>query len=197
MLSVLFAVFTLAATSSFAQSAFVRGDADASGGVDITDPIRILGYLFAGSPADLGCDDAADVDDSGRLEITDPIALLNFLFAGESPPQAPFPGCGFDPTDDDGLGCAAFASCESADGATTILETSPYPGEDGVAVTRETHLTFSHGIDRATVTKESVKGELAGRTLPARLHVGPDGRRVTLFWEEQLPASARITSTLR
>jgi hypothetical protein len=58
----------------------------------------MLAYLYQGGA--LECLDAADVDDNGKLEITDPIRLLTYLFLGGSPPPAPFPETGMDPTQD-------------------------------------------------------------------------------------------------
>jgi len=81
---------------------FRRGDVDASGGLDISDPIAILAHLFLGATS--SCRKAADLDDSGELDMTDPIVLLRFLFLGEGPIAAPGPACGLDPTED-GLGC--------------------------------------------------------------------------------------------
>ena len=63
------------------QPVFRRGDTDASGSLDITDAISLLGYLFQGG-ADPPCLDAADTDDSGKLDISDAIGLLSFLFQG-------------------------------------------------------------------------------------------------------------------
>jgi serpin B len=91
---------------------FVRGDVDSSGGLDITDPIRALGYLFLGSPDSILCMDAADANDSGELDISDPVYLLSFLFLGGSAPGAPFSGCGEDLTEDS-LGCAEYPPCGS------------------------------------------------------------------------------------
>ncbi|HLU50382.1 MAG TPA: discoidin domain-containing protein, partial [Planctomycetota bacterium] len=78
---------------------FVRGDADASGGLNLTDGIFVLNYLFQGnvSPA---CLDALDSDDSGGLNLTDGIYVLQFLFSTGSPPPAPYPDCGEDSTED-------------------------------------------------------------------------------------------------
>lgn len=78
---------------------FLRGDADGSGSVDITDAIRILNYLFLGGVAP-ACMDAADVQDAGRVDISAPISLLNFLFLGGPAPAVPFPVRGIDPTPD-------------------------------------------------------------------------------------------------
>ncbi|MBI4605675.1 MAG: IPT/TIG domain-containing protein [Planctomycetes bacterium] len=91
---------------------FVRGDADASGAIDLTDGIRTLNFLFTGGrpPA---CDDAADTDDKGDLNITDAIRIFNWLFTGGPPPLPPSPSspsvspgdCGIDPTPADALEC--------------------------------------------------------------------------------------------
>ncbi|MBN1441120.1 MAG: PKD domain-containing protein, partial [Planctomycetes bacterium] len=82
---------------------FLRGDADGSGRLEITDAIRILGFLFLGAEPP-PCEDAADVTDSGRIDISSAISLLNFLFLGGGQPAVPFPHLGIDPTPD-GLHC--------------------------------------------------------------------------------------------
>ena len=78
---------------------FVRGDANRDGGVDISDPLAILFYLFTGQSA-LTCADHGDADDNGKLEITDAVYLLRYLFQAGPPPPAPFPAAGFDATVD-------------------------------------------------------------------------------------------------
>ncbi|HVR74509.1 MAG TPA: hypothetical protein VMT52_09265, partial [Planctomycetota bacterium] len=90
---------------------YIRGDADASGELEITDGIRVLGYLFLGNPESLDCEDASDADGSGTINISDAIYVLQYLFSGGPAPPAPFPGCGADPTED-GLGCEAYPACE-------------------------------------------------------------------------------------
>jgi hypothetical protein len=110
---------------------FVRGDTDASGGLDITDSVRILGFLFLGSPAALACADAADADDSGSLELTDGVFGLNFLFSGSRPPPSPFPGCGNDPTPD-GLPCDSFPPCGCEEAVPGPLSTVNGPESHGL-----------------------------------------------------------------
>ncbi|MBI4604027.1 MAG: lamin tail domain-containing protein [Planctomycetes bacterium] len=78
---------------------FVRGDADATRTLSITDAIRVLRYLFGGEA--LACLDAGDADDNGSLNLTDAIALLEYLFRQGAPPPAPFPEAGPDPTEDE------------------------------------------------------------------------------------------------
>jgi hypothetical protein len=101
---------------------FVRGDADGSGAINITDGIYLLGYLFQGTAAP-PCMDAADVDDLGANapNITDAIFLLGYLFQGTAEPPPPTPSaatyatpgdCGPDPGGDtDGIGCQTFTPC--------------------------------------------------------------------------------------
>jgi hypothetical protein len=87
----------------------VRADVDASGEVNISDPLYSLAYQFAGGPAPV-CMDAADTDDSGEVNISDPLYSLAYQFAGGPQPPAPFPGCGPDPTADV-IGCDDFPPC--------------------------------------------------------------------------------------
>lgn len=86
------------------QQLFIRGDANLDGHIDLSDAVKILGYLFLGD-RDTSCPDALDSDDSGTVEITDSILLLAYLFLGGSRLPQPFPRCGVDLTEADGLGC--------------------------------------------------------------------------------------------
>ena len=91
---------------------FIRGDADASTAINITDGIFILNFLFLGGP-NPPCEDAADADDSNAINITDGIYVLNFLFLGGPDPAAPYPDCGTDPDEDETVICTtAHANCE-------------------------------------------------------------------------------------
>jgi hypothetical protein len=89
---------------------FLRGDVNADGAMDVSDPISILGFLFLHEPEDLTCRKGADTDDSGVLDITDGVLLLNHLFLGAGDPPPPHRACGDDPTPDL-LGCEAFGPC--------------------------------------------------------------------------------------
>ncbi|MBN1442181.1 MAG: IPT/TIG domain-containing protein [Planctomycetes bacterium] len=103
------------------ETRFVRGDANSSSQIDLTDGIAILGYLYLGQQAP-ACMDAADADDSGDLSITDAIRIFGWLFLGGAAPSPPAPSdagyaledCGVDPPSDppDALDCAApSATC--------------------------------------------------------------------------------------
>ncbi len=76
---------------------FIRGDANGDGGVNITDAIYALQFLFSGGPKPPILD-AADANDDGRVNLTDAVYVLNFLFQGGPPPAPPFPDRGGDPT---------------------------------------------------------------------------------------------------
>ena len=84
---------------------FRRGEVTGDQALDISDPVRILGWMFTGGDEPT-CLKAADASDDGSLDLSDPVLLLNFMFLGGRAPEAPFPGCGSDPTPDDGLSCA-------------------------------------------------------------------------------------------
>ena len=89
--------------AGLSRGAFVRGDADSNGVVNISDAVVILGYLFLGEDP-VECLDAGDANDSGTLNVADAAYSLNFLFRGGMIPPPPFPNPGLDPSDDQ-LGC--------------------------------------------------------------------------------------------
>ena len=89
---------------------FLRGDANANGGKEITDGIFIVNHLFLGR-GEPTCRDAADTNDDGDLDTSDAISLFEFLFLGGTVPPSPGPVlCGLDGTDD-ALTCESFAAC--------------------------------------------------------------------------------------
>jgi len=93
---------------------FRRGDSDGTGSMDLTDAVRILGFLFLGQGT-LDCLEAADSDDNGAIELTDAVRILNYLFQGAAPPPAPGPPpapCGPDPAGSvKDLGCDKYETC--------------------------------------------------------------------------------------
>ncbi len=97
------------ATLSVVVPRFIRGDANASGQINISDPVYTLSYLFVNGPAP-PCDDAADANDSGDLGLADAIMTFAHLFADGPPPPAPALTCGPDETADK-LSCDLFPPC--------------------------------------------------------------------------------------
>jgi hypothetical protein len=94
-----------------------------------------------------------------------------------------------------GAGFNCIASDQPIEPA-TILRSSPSNGEDGVAVTRETIIEFSDPIDPDSVTDAAISAQFGGNTLATRLHISADNSTVTLFYNEALPASARVRVTI-
>jgi hypothetical protein len=88
---------------------FVRGDCDADGTVNLTDPVYLLTRLFLGGP-DLPCESSGDSDDSGVLDLSDAVFILQYLVLGGPPPPPPAGRCGVDPTQDT-LPCVSFPAC--------------------------------------------------------------------------------------
>lgn len=88
---------------------FLRGDVDDNGRIDISDPIRLLDFLFSGST--INCLESSDADNDGQLEITDAIGLLGFLFLGTFAPADPFPVCGVD-DGEESPSCESYAHCQ-------------------------------------------------------------------------------------
>jgi hypothetical protein len=85
----------------FLESCFIRGDANFDSSVNIADAVAILLSLFVPGTPPLQCADSGDVNDDGSSNIADAVYLLNALFTvGGSPPPAPYPGLGGDPTSD-------------------------------------------------------------------------------------------------
>ncbi|MBI4600656.1 MAG: hypothetical protein HY721_01720 [Planctomycetes bacterium] len=101
--------------------AFVRGDPNLDGDLDVSDAVFILRALFGrGAGAGAGaavagpveafpCLAAADANGSGAADISDAVFLLRALFLGGPAPPPPYPGCGSEPGG--GLPCNV-SSCE-------------------------------------------------------------------------------------
>ncbi len=87
---------------------FIRGDANKDDGVDLSDPVFLLSYVFLGGDAP-PCMDAGDANNDTNVDVSDPVWLLNYLFQGGPQPSEPFPQAGVDPSDDGSgsLGCAS------------------------------------------------------------------------------------------
>lgn len=95
-------IYKLDMSEGIAGREFRRGDANADGSLNISDPSSILEFLFKGGNAP-PCEDAADVSDDENIDITDAVAIFLYLFLNGPPPVEPFESCGRD--FDEGLGC--------------------------------------------------------------------------------------------
>jgi Group XII secretory phospholipase A2 precursor (PLA2G12) len=75
----------------------------------------------------------------------------------------------------------------------TTFTSSPADGEGGVALTRETILQFNQPLAADTMlTSSNLYAEFGGRRLLSRVELSSDRRKATLFYLENLPASARV-----
>ena len=110
-----------------AQSEFQRGDTDANGQLNLTDPVAALGFLFQGGSVP-SCMDAADSNDDGQVNLTDAVYTLSHLFQGGTAPPAPFPDCGVDASEDE-LDCLEFESCVTETNVSASISASPQGGE--------------------------------------------------------------------
>ena len=82
------------------EELFLRGDDDASGVVDLSDPVFNLSFQFLSGRAP-PCMDAADTDDSGLIDLSDPVySLVHQFLSGPAPPAPGLKTCGKDPTAD-------------------------------------------------------------------------------------------------
>jgi len=69
-------------------SAFVRGDSNDDGTLDLSDARYTLDFLFLGGLPPI-CLDAADTNDDGEVDISDAVRALSYLFVGAEPPPPP------------------------------------------------------------------------------------------------------------
>ena len=102
--------FSRPALLSFARQkiAFLRGDSNVDGEVNIPDAIRTVAFLFRdGEPLD--CTKAADANDDCQLSVTDSVWTLLHLFGDRALPKQSA-DCGVDPTPDT-LGCDSVGPC--------------------------------------------------------------------------------------
>ena len=87
------------------RPAFIRGDANTDGQVDIADPAFILQWQFLGDRRPR-CEAAADVNSDTVLDVSDAVDLLNFIFLGGPRPFPPQGRPGPDILRNPILGCA-------------------------------------------------------------------------------------------
>lgn len=68
------------------------GDADGSGGIDISDAVYLISYIFGGGLPPGPCvteTGMGDADGSGSVDISDAVYLISYIFAGGLAPHCP------------------------------------------------------------------------------------------------------------
>lgn len=93
--------------SASPATAFVRGDCNANGNVDLSDAIASLSVLFVGA-ATPDCVDACDCNGDNTHNVADPVYALSYLFTAGGAMPPPFPTCG---TMLAPMACPTFAAC--------------------------------------------------------------------------------------
>jgi hypothetical protein len=91
--------------SYLGENAFIRGDCNTSGSVDIADAASVISALFYTGTwkYEPACDKACDANDDGRMDLADSVFLLRYLFRnneGALNIKPPYPAAGADPTVD-------------------------------------------------------------------------------------------------
>ncbi len=99
------------ARCDYVCAAFVRGDGNDDGTLDISDAVTVMMCLFRGVGCP-SCLDAADCNDDGAIDTSDAVCALVCVFGPAGCPGPPFPACGDDETADP-LDCAQYGSCEA------------------------------------------------------------------------------------
>ena len=97
----------------------VPGDMNGDRGLDISDPVDLLSYLFLGSPPLLPCGDGSaalpanvallDWQGDGTIDISDAVSALTFLFLGGRSHALAIPGA-------ETKGCATIGGCSDSCG---------------------------------------------------------------------------------
>lgn len=70
------------------QTAWLPGDADGDGLVNISDAVYLIQYIFAGGPIPQPVLEAGDADCDGLVNISDAVYLIQYIFAGGPAPCA-------------------------------------------------------------------------------------------------------------
>ncbi len=90
--------------------AFIRGDGNDDGTLNLADAIFLINYFFADGLIP-GCSAAADANNDFTVDLGDVIYLINHQFLDGAAPAAPWPGCGADPAGESAIGCANYSNC--------------------------------------------------------------------------------------
>jgi hypothetical protein len=150
---------------------FLRGDANGTGVVDISDAVFILNFLFLGGPAP-GCEPGADTNTSGDLDISDAVNLLTALFLG----GATVPPLEAAETEDCAPGAVVRGGTLStrAHGVRGIAEELHAP--DGSRTIRLRHFHYDGGGGGLGTYVVLYQGDpLVGREISEDLQIGPPG----------------------
>lgn len=151
-------------------------------------------------------DKIGDLDEDGEATIYDVVRLINLVQSKTKVSEELFP---FVDVDADGfitgnditvlsdkvLGRSALSGLPLS----VVRSASPGNGQGGVAVTRETIIRLTMPLSEASAQSISASDLFAafgGEQLTGRIKVSADRKKLTLFYDNPLPPSARIRVTL-
>ncbi len=187
-LVILGVVTLLGAPADARGNDFLRGDANSSGKVDISDAVFVLQFLFLGGAApDLA--DAADANDDGTLDLSDSVAILMALFleGGDLPPPGMFVA-GPDPTPDDlpdpekvvallYVGHGEPSAREDGDIPITLADGTPFgPHGASLGVPESAQYTeWAAAYEEIATAMTYLMGDVNGNGVLHEIEIAPDG----------------------
>lgn len=148
----------------------VLGDLDGDGRVTVLDLTRLQMHVNRTSPLPEELQLVADINLDGLADEADVTGIADIILAIRSPQEVPPP---------------------------FIVTTSPGLGEGNVSLTRETIIRFSQPLAPTnSITTNTLYAAFGGRRILSRVEFASDRRSLTLFYLENLPASARVRVTI-
>lgn len=161
-----------------------------------------LGSTLSAIPEKVG-----DLDEDGVATIFDVVELINLIKSNAKVSEELFP---FVDINGDGiLGVSDIAALSDkvlgrsslSDLPLSIVRSaSPGSGDGGVAVTRETIIRLTMPLSEASaqaISANDLYATFGGERLGGKIKVSADRKKVTLFYNNPLPPSARIRVTLK
>lgn len=104
--------------------AYVKGDADSSGIVDLNDAVYLQDYIFSGGPAPNPLN-KGDADCSGTITISDVVYIVNYVKA-----KGPAPGLKCATIDPSPIARSGGSAGGSSSGSSAVIEMPPTPPSD-------------------------------------------------------------------
>ena len=148
----------------------MKGDLDEDGQYTVRDVVRIVNHLQQIEFMHPLIQPFADIDSDGDIDGDDVTALIDVVLEKSQISDIPV---GFP------------------------IETSPFRFEDNVSLTRETVVRFSLPIaDDVSLTTDDFFASFGGQKILSRVEISQDRLKASLFYLENLPASARISVTM-
>lgn len=146
------------------------GDLDDDGVITANDLAKLVAHSSGTVPLPENLIPFADIDQDGAVNSTDQTELVKLILGSASPQNLPL---------------------------ARVRQTSPYPDEGDVAVTRETVVNFTMPLSvTAALDTTQFYADANGRRILSRVEISSDRRKATLFYLEPLPSNSRVRVVL-